>query len=283
MTRYMDRSEYDDEPRSTALVPMAETPDPLLARLKGINRAKLPEVYSNLKAHIEQIMQINEAKEWEDKLEAAKGWARIYADKEVEKVFRRAKSHARKRAGQLMVESEKAEAKQRDGFSGGQPPKNKTGRGRPTSETRKAAKDAGMSDDQIKSAKKLAQIEPETFAALVDDAEEPATIKELEAVARAEATDAGEAILRAAQAAQAAGEAAAGDVGAPIRKADYKDALALDKWLKGALSASKLDFDIACKRMTPKERKRTTERFTLTESMRERWAESVAKYETENK
>ena len=257
MTRYINRSEYDDEPRQTALVPKAEAPDPLLTRLKGINRAKLPEVYSNLKDHIARIMDINEAKEWEDKLEAAKGWARIYADREVEKMFRRAKSHARKRAGQLMNEAEKAEAKQDDGISGARQPKIKSGAGRPQSRPRQAAKDAGMSEAQIKSAKKLAQIEPETFKSLVDDAEEPATIKELEAVATAPA----------------------GDIGEPIRKADYKEALALDKLLRDALAVSKMDLDKAFLRMTPKERQRTTERFTMLKSLKARWREACAKHE----
>ena len=134
----------------------------------NIAEAPLPTVYVEAKNALAQCATVDECKDWSDKAEAMRSYARQAKDETLRKTAIRIQARANRRCGQLLKRFQTSP-------EGGRP-KNGGG-GSPVSQ-RQAAKSAGLSKDQEKKAVRVANVPEDEFERKVE-ADEPPTITEL--------------------------------------------------------------------------------------------------------
>lgn len=128
--------------------------------------AKLPSTYHAAKRAISQCASIDECKDWSDKAAALASYARQANDNQLEKMAKRIRARAIRRAGELL--------KQFDARGGDQSEKDGAVRfGR-----QEAAKEAGFSERQAKTAIRIFNVPEDDFEEMV---EADATITEIAA------------------------------------------------------------------------------------------------------
>lgn len=137
------------------------------ALLPSISQATLPEKYEAAKLALSECNRVDECKEWSDKMMALASYAKQANDKELENTAMRIRARAIRRCGMLLQE---VEAKAHRGKGGGAPPY--------LSKRKKAGGEAGLSDDQIKNALRVANINGESFEEQVES-DDPPTIEAL--------------------------------------------------------------------------------------------------------
>lgn len=132
--------------------------------------AKLPSTYHAAKRAISQCASIDECKDWSDKAAALASYAKQAKDDQLEKMAKRIRARANRRAGELLKQVEPATGMhnaietKRDGTV-------------PLSR-KAAAREAGLSDRQAKTALRLASVPDDDFEEMV---EADATITEIAA------------------------------------------------------------------------------------------------------
>lgn len=132
-----------------------------------IEHARLPVRYIEAKTALAECAEIDVCRDWADKAEALASYARQANDKDLQKYSMRIMARAIERCGELLEAIPPS--------SGRQPENGET----PPRFTRtQAAKDAGLSDDQRKTALRLANIDKDEFETAVES-DDPPTITEL--------------------------------------------------------------------------------------------------------
>lgn len=124
--------------------------------------ARLPQTYESARLALSKCSQIDECQDWADKAAALASYAKQAEDDELERMATRIRSRAIARAGELL----KSIAPQVGGD------RKSEGRPRPVDRT-SAARDAGMSERQKKTALRVANIPKEEFEALVESPKPP--------------------------------------------------------------------------------------------------------------
>ena len=131
--------------------------------------APLPERYEAAKVALKECHRIDECKDWADKAKALASYARQADDDTLYKTAMRIQARAIRRSGELLQEFQ-------TGSKGGRPRKNGGGT-HPVSQ-RGAAEQAGMSKEQEKTARRVAEISEDEFEAAIES-EDPPTITTL--------------------------------------------------------------------------------------------------------
>lgn len=131
--------------------------------------ATLPASYEQAQTALAECSRVDECKEWADKSEALRSYARQSKNEELEKMSMRIKARAIRRCGELIEEIDRPE-------QGGRPSKN--GGGMSPVSKRSAASEAGLSIDQQKDAIRVARIPIESFERQIDS-DDPPTVTAL--------------------------------------------------------------------------------------------------------
>jgi hypothetical protein len=137
------------------------------ALLPSIRDASLPVKYEAARLALSECNRIDECKGWADKTAALASYAKQAENKELERTAMRIRARAIRRCGELLRE---IEAKAHRGKGGGAPPQ--------LSERRKAADEAGLSEDQAKTALRVANINGKLFEEQIES-DDPPTITAL--------------------------------------------------------------------------------------------------------
>lgn len=119
--------------------------------------ARLPSTYNAAKRAISQCVSIDECKEWSDKAAALASYAKQANDDQLEKMARRIRARATRRAGELLKQIEPASGARSD-----------LGTAAAQGSRKQAAADAGMSQRQAKTAQRLANVPEDDFEGLVE-------------------------------------------------------------------------------------------------------------------
>jgi hypothetical protein len=135
--------------------------------LPSVGNARLPEVYSNAKVALQECVNIDECQSWANKAEAMASYARQANDEALHRMADRIQARAIRRAGELLQEIEPSSGRQKE--NGGAPPR--------FSRTQ-AARDAGLSDDQRKTALRVANVPAPEFEAVIES-DNPPTVTAL--------------------------------------------------------------------------------------------------------
>jgi hypothetical protein len=149
-----------ETPAQTRVGPRVAT-NPLPAHIR-VSDARLPATYEQAKTALAQCSRIDECQEWANKAEALASYARQADDDSLRKMADRIQARAIRRCGELL--------KQFDGR--GRPEENKEGT-RPDYSQAHAARDAGLSAHQQKTAVRVANVPAEQFEAAVESGEPP--------------------------------------------------------------------------------------------------------------
>jgi hypothetical protein len=139
----------------------------LPAHLPDIARAQLPKVYEDAKRALSECARVDECKKWSDKAAALASYAKQQEDESLFRFATRIKARAIRRAGAILLEIQPASGRQKEKRDA--PPR--------FSRTQ-AATDAGLSDDQRKTALRVAKVSAADFEAAIEG-DEPATIESL--------------------------------------------------------------------------------------------------------
>lgn len=131
--------------------------------------ASLPQTYQAAQAALAQCSQVDECKNWADKAAALASYARQSEDQELERMAQRIRARAIRRAGELLNQIEPSK--------GGRPSKTKDG-GVPSFTRSDAARDAGMSERQQKTALRIANVPEREFEQQIE-APKPPTLSQL--------------------------------------------------------------------------------------------------------
>lgn len=124
--------------------------------VRGFTNATLPKRYDAAKKALEQCGRLDECKEWKDKAEALRSYARQAQDDDLYQMALKIQNRARRRIGQLLRQVEK-----RQGV--------RTDLGPPTVPSRKsAASDAGISKRQAKEAKAISRVPKPKFEEMTE-------------------------------------------------------------------------------------------------------------------
>jgi hypothetical protein len=134
----------------------------------NVANAPLPVSYETAKTAIAECARLDECKDWADKAEALRSYARQADDESLVKMANRIRDRALRRAGELL--------KQFDGRGGDRSKKGDASPSAPSQ--RDVAREAGMSADQQKNAVRIANIDEDEFEELVDGPNPP-TVTEL--------------------------------------------------------------------------------------------------------
>ncbi len=138
-----------------------------MSNLPDIRHATLPDNYIQAQRALQECSQIDECVDWADKAHALASYAKQAKDETLERMAQRIKARAIRRCGQLL--------KQIEPQQGG----DRRSKGRcPPLDRKRAASDAGLSDDQRKTAIRVANVEGEDFETMVE-ADSPATVTEI--------------------------------------------------------------------------------------------------------
>lgn len=135
--------------------------------LPSVSKARLPQTYESAKTALSECQRLDECKDWSDKAAAMASYAKQAADDQLERLAMKIRARAIKRCGELLREIEPA-----PNHHG-----NSTKEGTHPSRTA-AAKEAGLSQHQQKTALRVASLPDEKFDQMVDK-DKPATITEL--------------------------------------------------------------------------------------------------------
>lgn len=132
--------------------------------------ARLPQAYEAAKVALANCASIDECKDWADKAEALASYAKQADDDTLRKHADRIQARAIRRCGELLKQFD-AQGKRTDKLKEGDLPKS------PSSQ-REAARNAGLSEYQQKTAVRVAAVPDEAFDALVES-ETPPTVTKL--------------------------------------------------------------------------------------------------------
>jgi len=141
--------------------------------LPSIANATLPERYEAAKIALAECARADECQDWADKMAALASYAKQSKDEELERYATKIRGRAIRRCGELLAEIKPAK--------GGRPTDEKLGRASTlVSEPTRAgaAKDAGLSSHQQKTALRVAAV-PEPLFEKAVERERPATVTEL--------------------------------------------------------------------------------------------------------
>jgi hypothetical protein len=131
------------------------------------SNAPLPISYTEAKAALARCDQVDEAQSWADRAAALASYARQARDRELEAMAKRIRARAVRRAGELLQNIPTCRGRRFDL--------------RPDHEAvgarTQAARRAGMSVSQQKTAVRLAKIPAEEFEAAVEAADPPGTMR----------------------------------------------------------------------------------------------------------
>lgn len=133
--------------------------------------ARLPSTYQAAKRAISQCASIDECKDWSDKAAALASYARQAQDDQLERMAKRIRARATRRAGELLkqVEPQRGGDRRSDQSTATDTLITRTA----------AAEEAGLSKRQADTAKRLANVPADTFEEMV---EADATVTEIAAV-----------------------------------------------------------------------------------------------------
>lgn len=129
--------------------------------------ARLPQTYESAKAALANCANIDECWDWADKAAALASYAKQADDDELMKMATRIRDRAIRRAGELL--------KQIEPSKGGRPSETRgaTGPSFEPSSRKEAGEAAGMSDRQIKTAIRVANVPDEQFEKQVESKNPP--------------------------------------------------------------------------------------------------------------
>lgn len=130
--------------------------------------ARLPATYEGARVALAECQRVDECKDWADKAQALASYARQADDDTLQKLAIRIQARAIRRAGELLGE-----------FDGrGRPPENGDGTDPilPPSQ-RQAGRSAGMSERQVKTAVRVANVPEPDFEDAVESDEPPTVTK----------------------------------------------------------------------------------------------------------
>lgn len=132
----------------------------------NISQARLPATYEQAKAALSNCARIDECKDWADKAAALASYAKQADDDEMMTMAVRVRDRAIRRAGELLKQVEPQPGKRTDVEPSG---------GAPT--RLKAARDAGMSRDQMHTALRVANVPEADFERQVESRNPPTVSK----------------------------------------------------------------------------------------------------------
>lgn len=138
--------------------------------------AKLPVVYESAKLALAQCSRIDECKDWANKAEALASYARQADDDTLRNMAVRIQARAIRRCGELLKEIESA----RGGNRGGGRPSNNGNQKEgalPLVSRTQAARDAGLSEHQQKTALRVANVPVQQFESAVESTTPPTVTK----------------------------------------------------------------------------------------------------------
>lgn len=134
--------------------------------------ANLPATYEAAKLALSESSRIDECKDWSDKMQALASYARQSEDKEMETHAMRIRARAIRRCGELLKEIEKQQGGDRKSQE------IKEGVAAPFDSPRQAAaKNAGLSKDQAKTAIRVANVPSEIFEKQIESTKPPTITK----------------------------------------------------------------------------------------------------------
>jgi len=134
----------------------------------SVSNARIPQTYANAKSALSACVSLDECKNWADKAAALASYAKQAEDDEMMRMATRIRDRAIRRAGELLKQIKPAK-NQHDASARGD--------GSPSSR-KEAASDAGMSNDQMKTAIRVANIPADDFERQVES-DEPPTVTAL--------------------------------------------------------------------------------------------------------
>jgi hypothetical protein len=140
----------------------------------NVANAPLPVSYETAKTAIAECARLDECKDWADKAEALRSYARQADDESLVKMANRIRDRALRRAGELLKQFDGRRENNPSGKAGTQ----KGGAPLLGPSQRDVAREAGMSADQQKNAVRIANIDEDEFEELVDGPNPP-TVTEL--------------------------------------------------------------------------------------------------------
>ena len=137
--------------------------------LPDIDAARLPHVYLHAREALSSCSRIDECQDWADKAEALASYAKQSHDDTLHKLADRIQARAIRRAGELLKQIAAAFGANQNIRDGADP----------NVPTRKsAAKDAGLSERQRKTALRVAEVPADEFEAAVES-DHPPTVTQL--------------------------------------------------------------------------------------------------------
>lgn len=130
--------------------------------IAGERPSQIPVEYEQAVAALSACCSIDEAKTWSDKADALAAWAKIYRSRDADRQARRLRLHAYRRMGILAGELRpRIPLGKRLGSTKG---------------PRSLLVEQGLSAANSKAARRLANLSPEAFAALIDQPRPPAPV-----------------------------------------------------------------------------------------------------------
>ena len=152
---------------------MTEVVDIPHEQLPSIAKARLPTNYAKAKSALAKCTKIDECKDWADKAAALASYAAQAEDDALENLSRRIRARAVRRCGELLKQIGPASSHKGERIGD-----NRRETALPSVTRTQAARDAGLTEHQSKTALRVANIPEEEFEAAVE-AEIPALITEL--------------------------------------------------------------------------------------------------------
>ena len=138
--------------------------------LPAVADARLPVTYETAQKALAECSRVDECKNWSDKAAALASYARQARDNTLHSLALRIQARAQRRMGELLKQIPDQRGGDRGGPTGGRPP---------VGETRtRAARDAGLSDHQRKTALRIASVPEPDFTGAVESPQPP-TVTEL--------------------------------------------------------------------------------------------------------
>ena len=141
----------------------------LPANLPSIANAKLPVLYEEAHAALAKCQKVDECRDWANKAEALASYAKQAKNHELRKMAERIQARAIRRCGALLREIEDGQGARSDLLGAGADPKLSRAQ---------AARDAGMSRHQKRTALRVANVPEDEFEALVES-DDPPTVTAL--------------------------------------------------------------------------------------------------------
>lgn len=142
--------------------------------LPSVSQAKLPAVYESAKEALAACSRIDECKDWADKAEALASYAKQAGDTSMRETADRIQARAIRRCGELLKEIEPQPGKRTDV----EPRRGDSPRLTSPPSRKEAAREAGLSRDQAKTALRVASVPREEFEEAVE-APHPPTVTQL--------------------------------------------------------------------------------------------------------